>query len=316
MWDEDDIAERSFETARRERVDAELEQWVDPDAKDALSKARRSEYGRALEAISQAALAYASRSVAEGTPHEPFDTGLELGIEIVQGLWWATHPYDTPDEERRKLRLWSHRLQPIYDVRSKKTPHFDRLDIEQTVGAYLKLSYRSEAIDRLLVDLLIAMEVYGFADEMTNEVLVPEIGPPRSPILQTHPVVNYFKGQLQNAIFFGAIGLGIYGLQRFGGLSDAWTFGLIAIDVGIWLVCGAIMTGWLPFAWARHVHNVRHVGNLIDEMAGVYHELRSEGPISVRHLQDCLRTAHEKGARWPAPLYALLDDVMARTGRV
>jgi hypothetical protein len=47
-----------------------------------------------------------------------------------------------------------------------------------------------------------------------------------------------------------------------------------------------------------------------------YGELNSNGPISARRLLERLKSASEKGVVWPAPLYALIDDVMARTGRL
>jgi hypothetical protein len=44
--------------------------------------------------------------------------------------------------------------------------------------------------------------------------------------------------------------------------------------------------------------------------------LNHTGPVSARRLLERVKVAADKGVVWPRPLYALLDDVMARTGRI
>ena len=54
---------------------------------------------------------------------------------------------------------------------------------------------------------------------------------------------------------------------------------------------------------------------LLSEMNGVYCELAPSGPYSARHIEHRARSAADKGVVWPAPLFALLDDINNRGGR-
>lgn len=53
----------------------------------------------------------------------------------------------------------------------------------------------------------------------------------------------------------------------------------------------------------------------MDAMLGLYAEMNSDGPISAKHIRETAQKAADKGVVWPGPLFALLDDVVARTGR-
>ena len=50
-------------------------------------------------------------------------------------------------------------------------------------------------------------------------------------------------------------------------------------------------------------------------MLSTYSALTSSGPIRI-HVQEKVKTAAEKGVVWPAPLFALLDDIVRRTPRL
>jgi hypothetical protein len=72
----------------------------------------------------------------------------------------------------------------------------------------------------------------------------------------------------------------------------------------------------LPIDWRLHANSTRLTKSLMNEMISCYSELKTNGPVSARRLQERLQTAADKGVAWRAPLYALLDDVMGRTGRI
>ena len=55
-------------------------------------------------------------------------------------------------------------------VKNKDVPYIYREFVEDAVSEYLNLPFRSKIIDRLILDLLIAMELYGFGDEMLNPI--------------------------------------------------------------------------------------------------------------------------------------------------
>jgi hypothetical protein len=315
-WDqeEEERLGQTPEQFRQARLDAEIGQWFDDrDPKHG----RHSEYARALDAISQAALQYAKATnapLAAGT--NSFENLLEKGIAAVQSLRWAVQPYDQKEDEGQKLRLWSHRIQPLYDVKSKKTPYLSRPEIESSVGEYLALPYRSDHMDRLFVDVLIALELYQFSDEMINEEVFPEIGPPRSPLKEAHPLAEYLKGCTKDFLLFAGLGGGVFVLHRYHVLNDGWAWGGYLTCTVLCLLSLGLTTAFLPFLWRSHAKKVRRVNSLVTEMLNCYSELRSDGPVSARHLLERLKAAADKGVAWPAPLYALLDDVMKRTGRL
>lgn len=312
--DEDGPVNQTQEQIRRAWLDGEIGQWFeDSDPKHG----RYSEYGRALDAISLAALKHAEATNAPLSGGEDsFESLLDHGFSVVQNLRWAVQPHEQPEDEKKKLKLWSHRIQPLYDVQSKKTPHLSRPGIESAVGEYLALPYRAEHIDRLFADVLVALELYQFSDEMINEEVIPEIGPPRSPLKETHPLVNYLKNAFNGFLFWAGLGVVVFVLQRFRVLSDVWAWGGYITCAVLYLLGLALTTALLPLVWRRHAKNVKRVKSLMTEMLGCYSELVSDGPVSARRVLKQLKVAADKGVAWPAPLYALLDDVMVRTGRL
>ena len=99
-------------------------------------------------------------------------------------------------------------------------------------------------------------------------------------------------------------------------LSDVWAWGGYITCAVLYLLGLALTTALLPLVWRRHAKNVKRVKSLMTEMLGCYSELVSDGPVSARRVLKQLKVAADKGVAWPAPLYALLDDVMVRTGRL
>ena len=79
------------------------------------------------------------------------------------------------------------------------------LRLKLSLMTTLALPYRSRAMDRLLVKVLVAMEFYAFGDEMFNEKSLFGLLPVRSPLKQRHSLLAYLRGLLVNAIFFGGI---------------------------------------------------------------------------------------------------------------
>jgi hypothetical protein len=305
--------DKTPEQIRRVRLDAEIGQYFeDGDPKHGL----RSEYARALDAISQAALKHAEATKAPlSGASNSFEVLLEKGFHVVQNFRWAVQPFDQKVDENRKLKLWSHRTDPLYDVKNKKTPHLSRPDIETCVGDYLALPYRADYIDRLFVDVLIALEMYQYSDQMMNEPVIHGLGPPRSPLKQAHPLVTYLKGETYDFLFCVFLGGVVFVLQQKGVISDGWALGGYIVCATLFLLFLGLKTASLPFWWRSHAKSVRQVNSLMIQMFTCYSELNSDGPVSARHLLERLKVAADEGVAWPAPLFALLDDVMARTGR-
>lgn len=297
---------RGFESARLKAVEAEI-----AEASKGDEPSSGSEYRCALDALTTAAKDYAE---AERLPLNEFRGYLQSVTLLLYSLRAATGA-DAADtgEWGKKLRLWSHRSQPIYDVRKRKVPAFDRYEIEGAVGAYLTLPFRSQHTDRLLVDLLVALELYQFTDQMLNAPGIPGIYT-TSPV-KRHIVWEVIVGQLLSAILLGIVGAVLWGLSRIGLFPVDWLGGAAAILLGLFFLGLAWSAVWLPKNWWDANKAKRRATFLIEQMAGVYAELRSDGPISARHVEQRARAASEAGVAWPAPLFALLDDIQARGGR-
>jgi hypothetical protein len=182
-----------------------------------------SEVHRAIRAIYRAAFKHAKRSngtVGEGL----FDRLSYDRVNVIKSLYNNLRWFD-----KDKHKLWSHR-----NRFSKSTvPEFNRSGIEAAVGDYLALPYRAPEIDRLLVDILMAMEIVAFVNERRLRIL-------------------------------------------FRGSSRA----------------------------------------LVNQMDRCYGAMNSNGPIRATHVRELLTRATEKGVVWPAPIYPLIDDVIARGGQL
>ena len=72
----------------------------------------------------------------------------------------------------------------------------------------------------------------------------------------------------------------------------------------------------LPFEWHQHNKNKNEVVDRIGSMLLVYSELKSEGPISARHIEQRLNDTAKDGVVWPPAVYVLIDDIERRSGRI
>lgn len=288
--------------------DAARRRWVEGE----LSRRgfrRFSGYGRALDAITRAAMEHlkADETRSETLTPEEFEYALEDAASIVDGLSDSIKHKDAGTESDQQV-LWSHRTYPIAEIKAKEAPQFGRAEIEETTAQYLRLPYRSEYIDRTLVDLLVALEIYAFGEEMINPK--PFVGSP----LKVRPIVDWFLGNLFMVVFWIVIAAGFHGLNRIGLFPDDWlvwphvVLGLLFAVNLVW------STLWLPRRWWS-VHKLKKsIRATIEQMLGVYSELRSDGPISARHIEERARTAANAGVVWPPPLFVLLEDISRRDG--
>jgi hypothetical protein len=222
-----------------------------------------SEVYHSLIAINRAAFEAAKRP--DGTLDEGRYISLQYdGTSVIQSIWSNLRwPKDKERKGKSKQWLWSHR--------ESNFPEFNRTGIEPAVGEYLALPYRVPKIDRLLVDLLLAMEMAAYTKEARGRLI----------------------SLLVNALFLGLGAL-------------AWWHE--------WPLAGGI-TALVSIVWMLFpLQFLIRAKTLIEQMHRCYEALSSDGPISARHVRDLLARATEKGVVWPAPIYPLLDDVIARGG--
>jgi hypothetical protein len=300
-------------THPRQRMDnicAEAVRWsvnVALGENDREKAIGRSLYSQLLREMAKAAMTYA---VAKNIDPDNFEIDVLGGaLAVVQNLRSAL----VKDWKDKTLDFWDSHSSPLDKIKADKVPYIDRSSLECVVDDYLVLPYRSQAMDRLLVKLLIAVELYAFGDEMLNEKTFGF--PARSPLKQSHVLLAYLRGLLVNAVVFGGIAtLALWAASKgwIGETSAGWTSGTCA---ALFLLFGAISTFALPFSWYAQAKARRNVRKLLLAMVTIYNELRSDGPISAKHIRERVSSAAEEGVVWPAPLFAILDDIVARTGR-
>jgi hypothetical protein len=290
------------ESAVREYVNVAL-------GEDRQKPVSRSLYQFLLQCMAEAASKYAS-----GKPDiDEFEFEHDLlnrGLNVIDNLRSSL----VKDWNDKTLNFWDSYASPMDKIKAGKVPYMVRSGIEEVVGEYLALPYRSQPIDRFLVRILVAVELFAFGDEMLNGEKDAFI-PGRSPLKQRHVLLSYLGGQISNAVLFGviaAVAIWAHSNVWIGETALAWTIGVCAL---LFLLGFAISTFALPSAWLMQGKARTRVTELLTTMSAVYSDLRSDGPISAQYIRGRATDASAKGVGWPAPLFALLDDIISRSGR-
>jgi hypothetical protein len=262
-----------------------------------------------LETMAKAALDYALETGFD-TP-VLFELELNKALEIVDDLRSALIDDARSD---KSLNFWKDVPSPIDKIKANKVPYIERSQVECVVGNYLALPYRSLTMDRYLVRILTAMELYAFGDEMFNEKTFG-LFPARSPLKQRHALVAYLFNLIANGLFYAGIASLALWARSNGWIGDTGAVWTTGICLFLFLWSSVWSTVRLPLAWSEQSKARSRVINLLGTMTMIYSELRSEGPISAKHIYERASKATEEGVVWPAPLFALLDDIISRTGR-
>jgi hypothetical protein len=162
---------------------------------------------------------------------------------------------------------------------------------------------------------LVALELFAYGEEMTVK---PPLGfgwAARSPLTQKHVLRQYFGNLLFSAVLLlGPAALAVaFGPPLIGETAALWIYGIL---VGLFLLSLLVSTISVPFAWYHQRKSKRKVRDLITAMANTYSELSGDGQISARRLREVAARAADAGVVWPNPLFPILDDNIARTGRL
>ena len=248
--------QRYARDARQRWIDAQICEW---SGEQDASKWRSSETARAWSALANVALDHAER---EGVDDPVYY--LEEAADVISGIRAALEHVSEADV-RERMRLWSHRIFSD-DLRRKKFPRIGRTEAEEALTQYLALPYRSTFIDRLLVDLLIAQELYAFAELNLNAPCVPGFFA-ASP-LRRRPIVEWFVGLIVNVLMALALSLGVIAV-----LPEKWRETANAIIWGLVLISIVWSTVMLPRAWLAVNKAKKLIISLLGQMSGLYSEL-------------------------------------------
>jgi hypothetical protein len=297
--------------AERRRIVEHLP-WGDENADEQTLKIQRewSLRRRLLDDLTTAAMDHALQT---GKSLDEFQDLACAGVMVVGEIRGSlvSQDDDRSADLRKKWNFWQHERNPLALVREKKRPYIDRLSIEYAASKYLELPYRSVRVERILVDVLVAIELYAYADEMMTPPQAGYILPPLrseySPLHKKHVVRGYIIGQVLTAVVL----LGGAWLAA----NAAWNTTATVLFV-LFLADLVLATIGLRFAWREQSKSRGEVWKRIRAMVETYCELASEGVISARRVREVAVKAVEMGVAWPGPLFAILDDNIARTGRL
>ena len=299
-----------FEKLRREAVEHDIR--LPKDASDDLKRAKTGDslLRSLLNEITKSAkeVAVGRNMSVDDFAHDllPEATGI---VTDIQGALIHYVPEPTASDLKASWNFWNHVQNPFYRIQKQEIPYIERSSLQSAAARYLNSPFRCVPIDRLLVDALMAAEIFAFGNEMWNP------GSRWAPSMkQFHPLGSYLITQVLYVVVFGGIiaftawlySRGIIGEPAFG-----WTAG---IPFGLMVLFFSLGTIFLPSLWRRQAKTKRKIVALMEDMIGVYTELQSSGPISAEHIRVCAQRLAESG-KWPATLFALLDDVVRRTGR-
>jgi hypothetical protein len=180
-----------------------------------------------------------------------------------------------------KWRHWHNRF-PSARLGKKKfgEPYLSSEMLSSAAAEYLKGRMRIPKFDRALLDALIAQELFAFIDTRAGR--------------------GAFATQFG---CFGFIIVVVLGWQVLTGEPINWS--RVMVGLAIFLVPWALL-----YLWPR-----RGLLKLYVAMRDPYH-LLSGSVVSVPELRRAIELARDKGVVWPPELYAVLDDVEARTRRL
>jgi hypothetical protein len=278
---------------------------------DVKERAKGPSLRRALvENVTLAALEYAHATAAGADEYRDLARGgLGLIDDLQHGL--TEFSWNDPDPTR-KWNFWNHEHRPRHLIVAGQTPRISRETIEEVGSGYLRLPYRAEHLERLIVDVLIATELYAFGEEMLRKPTPEErrFGKP-SPFHERHVLLAYLTSTFWSAVV-------LLGLAYLAAMFLPSTFGMWAtgILVGLFFLVLAIDTVLLPWRWRHQRKRCRNVVNLIRLMNDTYRELSPAGLVSTRRLRELAVKAADAGVVWPSPLIAMLDDNIERVGRL
>jgi hypothetical protein len=145
---------------------------------------RESQYGSLISTLLEEGVKYGQR-----VSLDELDFANEVADPICRFVDQLSACFVEREEPATARVFWQHKnnaAQLIFS--SRDIPQIDRSGLEATVSEYINLPVRHQRIDRLLVDALVAAEVFAFGAYAYEE---SKSGAPRfrSPALRVHPLL-------------------------------------------------------------------------------------------------------------------------------
>lgn len=218
------------------------------------------------------------------------------GLDVVETAARAVNPKWWDRDEYQSALAWYHRNRPTLAGKKFGEPYIIRLDVEECVSTYLALPFRVDSLDRLLIDMLMAAEIFAFADEVQPQ------------LQQKLPtVLAWLWGNLKSLVIGLSIAAALIWLSP-DSTAMQWVAGIVA---GLTLLSAAFSIVVFPFIYPSVREKRQKFDTIVVAMTDAYTTL-SGSPASVPHIRKLVDRATDAGVVWPAPLMALLDDVADR----
>jgi hypothetical protein len=221
---------------------------------------------------------------------------IRSGLAVVEALAWTVNRDGWDIDRESPPQGWRHQSGYVLLGKKRGEPYIPILDVDAAAAAYLALPFRVASIDRLLTDMLMAAELFAFADESQPQ------------LKQKLPIVlGWAWGNLKSLV----CGLAIAGILFWiapTSTSMQWIAGTIA---GLTVLLVAFSVVLFPFVYPAARAQREKFTAVITGMTDAYRTLNGS-PASVSHVRKLVDRATEAGVVWPAPLMALLDDINER----
>jgi hypothetical protein len=307
---------QDFEEARRKVLESAL--YIGKPTQEALTLQRGYSLRKALVTdVAQAALQHC---LAIGQDVNAFRDLAGSGVGIVNSLESSltqNKQFDLSENAKHEFNwnFWTHEERPVVTIKAQKFPYIERLGIEEAATSYLELPYRAPLLERTIVDILIALELYAFSKEMLEKPPDGLRWATRSPLQQKHALRRYLGAQFWAGLIFLGLAylVAAYGPTVISETASGWIAGTFVVLFFLDLL---VSTVFLPFAWRNQRRSKRKVRDLMIAMAHTYSELSGDGQVSTRRLREVAAHAADTGVVWPKALFLILDDNIARTGRI
>jgi hypothetical protein len=265
------------------------------DAADPAAEYRDSQYSRLLSELIDDGI---------GRKMSVSEAGYEAA-NVLRGIKGAVIGGDT--DPWKQVNFWHHISDAAKLVRAGDIPRLDRESIETAAARYLKSPLRSQQVDRLLVDLLVAQEYFAYA----AHVRYAPFGHRR------HPLVAYLRGRVWSMALCAVLTGIAFWIGRSMSIPDIWEAAIMLGGIGLFCLDTIGATIGLIVALVARARGRGHATStdLLVLMGDVYQGLKSAGLISATHILSKVKASDEQGVGWPATLYPLLDDIVGRTAR-
>ena len=230
-----------------------------------------------LAEVSRAAMEW---TAAQGGTCRLYEETMQQGANIVVELQGSVTKDRWNDDAKPNWNFWQHHRDPGALIVKGKAPDIDRESVLNAADDYLALPYRSPRLERTLVDMLVATEMFAFGEEMFRPIPAAlRWLPVRSPIQQRHALLRHLIQLFWSAvILLGTAAAAQWLLPGLIGPTPTdWVSG---ISVGVFCVLAIVDTALLPFAWRYQANERAKVRSLMLKMTATYGELADNGVVS------------------------------------